>query len=34
MLSKKFHKNAKILWKGVMEPEELPKAVIFASGYE
>jgi len=34
ILSKKFYKNTKILWKGVMEPEELPKAVIFASGYE
>jgi len=34
MLSKKFHKDAKILWRGVMEPEELPKAVIFAGEYE
>jgi len=33
MLPKKFHKDAKILWKGVIEPEELPKAVIFAGGY-
>ena len=33
MLSKKFHKDAKILWRGVMEPEKLPKAIIFAGGY-